>query len=103
MNMKELSTRTDAQLAELEYALTVRGNLNAATRVHEVRTYYGKRVRVTKGRKVAHGTEGECFWMGSYDNSKYGDTWGIYTTVRIGIRDDNGDVHWTALDNVELV
>lgn len=51
----------------------------------------GKRVRVAKGRKVAVGTEGECFWLGE---TQYG--------RRAGIRDDQGQVHWTAYDNVEV-
>ena len=102
MTMKELCKRSAEELMELECALTMRGNLNAATRVNEVRKYYNQRVRVVKGRKVPHGTEGVCFWMCAYDNSRYGDPWGIYTTVRIGIRDDDGNVHFTSLNNVEL-
>lgn len=102
MTMKELSKMNSTELEQLKFALIFRGDMVAASLVEDVRTYYHKRVKVVKGRKVPHGTEGECFWMGSYDNSKYGDPWGIYTTVRIGIKDDNGTVYWTALDNVEL-
>lgn len=103
MTMKELSKMTDKDLNTLAYTMVSRGNLRAASLIDDVRKYYHKRVKVVKGRKVPHGTIGECFWMGSYDNSKYGDPWGIYTTVRIGIKDENGDVYWTSLDNVELI
>jgi len=50
----------------------------------------GDRVRVYKGRKVPKGTEGEIIWEGHGD---YG--------PRIGIKDDEGTVHWTARSNVE--
>jgi len=103
MTMKELSRKTEAELNELEMVLAARGNLRALGLISDVKKWYGKRVRVVKGRKVPRGTEGECFWMGSFDNSKYGDPWGIYTTVRIGIKDNEGTVYWTSLDNVELV
>ena len=103
MTMKELSRYSDEQLNELVYHMAVRGNLRACGLIKNVMDYYHKRVRVVKGRKVPIGTTGECFWMGSFDNSKYGDPWGIYTTVRIGIKDDEGNVYWTSLGNVELV
>ena len=102
MTMKELSKYTEEELDELSFQLACKGDLRACGLITDVKTYYHKRVKVVKGRKVPHGTEGECFWMGSYDNSKYGDPWGIYTTIRIGIKDDNGVVYWTSLDNVEL-
>lgn len=103
MTMKELSKYTPDQLNELALTLAARGNMRALGLISDVQKYYHKTVKVVKGRKVPIGTVGERFWMGSYDNSKYGDPWGIYTTVRIGIKDDNGNVYWTALDNVEVV
>lgn len=102
MDMKELSKKSAAELQELEYQMMLRDNMRAASLINDVRKYYHKTVTVVKGRKVPHGTTGECFWMGAYDNSKYGDPWGIYTTVRIGIKDDEGNVFWTALSNVKL-
>lgn len=103
MTMKELSVMSESELDALEFQMVMRGNLNAASRIADVKKYYHKRVRVVKGRKVAHGIEGECFWMCAYDNSKYGDPWGIYTSVRIGIKDDSGEVYWTSLNNVERI
>jgi hypothetical protein len=69
----------------------------------------GRRVRVTRGRKVEHGTEGEVFWMGAptaYSPSR----WAVKST-RIGIalddeRDARGrfkNVVWTYAHNVEVI
>lgn len=52
----------------------------------------GKRLRVVKGRKVPVGVEGECIWTG---NGHYG--------PRVGIKDDEGEVHWTAASNVQVI
>lgn len=102
MTMKELMSKTPKQLEELHAAMFYRQNPVALAGIEYVQKYAHKRVRVVKGRKVPKGTEGECFWLGSYCNSPYGDPWGIYTTFRCGIRDDTGTVHWTAIDNIEL-
>lgn len=52
----------------------------------------GKAVRVVRGRKVPVGTEGDVIW---YGDGRYG--------KRVGIRDNNGTVHWTAAGNVEVI
>lgn len=57
----------------------------------------GKRVRVVKGRKVPKGTEGVVIWAQEQSYSYYDKGW------RIGIKDDNGDVHWTAASNAEVI
>ena len=102
MTMKDLSKKTEEELDALYMAFARRENWKVCSAIDDVRKFYHKKVRVVKGRKVPIGTTGECFWMGQYDNSRYGDHWGIYTTTRIGIRDEAGNVHWTALGNVEL-
>lgn len=102
MTMKEMSKLSSEELEKLEFALVCRGEMNAAARAKEVRMFYGKRVVVVKGRKIPKGITGECFWMAAKCYSRYGDPWGIYTVVRIGIKDDEGNIWWTALDNVEL-
>lgn len=56
----------------------------------------GDQVVVVKGRKVPIGVEGEMFWM---KEQKFGRN----TTVRIGIKDSEGEVHWTYLKNVKGV
>lgn len=93
---------TDRQLLELQTALTVRGNLNAATEVSEFRKFYGKTVRVVKGRKVPKGTTGKCFWTKRYDYSRHGDPWGIYSSTRIGIKTPDGEVYFTNVNNVVI-
>ena len=52
----------------------------------------GKRLEVIRGRKVARGTTGECIWVG---HGTYG--------PRVGIKDASGNVHWTSIDNVQVV
>ena len=52
----------------------------------------GARVVVARGRQVPGGTDGLLFW------EREGQ-WG----TRIGIRDDEGEKHWTYLKNVEAV
>jgi len=103
MTMQELVKKTPEELEQLSMIMAERGNMRALGLIGDVRQYAHKRVRVVKGRKVPIGTEGEVFWMGSYDHSKYGDPWGIYTSVRVGIRDDLGNVHWTAVENIEVI
>jgi hypothetical protein len=50
----------------------------------------GDIVRVYKGRKVPVGTIGKVIWEG---DSAYG--------RRLGVKDDEGTVHWVAADNVQ--
>jgi hypothetical protein len=57
----------------------------------------GDTARVVKGRKVAIGTTGEIIWTGERSYS-YGPA-----TLRVGIKDADGNVHWTAASNVEVV
>lgn len=102
MDIKKLFGYTDADLLKLENAMVARGELFCARVVYLVRMYHNKRVKVVKGRKVPLGTEGNLFWMGTYCRSPYGDPWGIYTSIRVGIKDDAGNVHWTSVDNIEL-
>jgi len=56
----------------------------------------GKTLKVVKGRKVPIGTVGVCIWTGA---ARYG----YKVTERVGIKDASGNVHWTAMSNVEVV
>jgi hypothetical protein len=58
----------------------------------------GARVRVVKGRKVPKGTTGEVIWVGE---SAYGGSRWSTPALRLGIRDEAGQTHWTAASNVE--
>ncbi len=57
---------------------------------HEV--LRGMVVVVARGRKVARGTRGLVTWVG---DGQYG--------RRVGIEDASGQVHWTAVSNVEIL
>jgi hypothetical protein len=102
MTLKDLCHMTEDELDELERQMASIGNLKALGAISLVREWYGKTVLVFKGRKVPIGTTGVVFWIGQYDNSKYGDPWGIYTTTKLGIRDHLGNVFFTADTNCEL-
>lgn len=53
----------------------------------------GKTVTVVRGRKVAKGTTGYVIWEGE-DN---------YGKARVGIKDEAGEVHWTAASNCQVI
>lgn len=61
----------------------------------------GKRVVVSRGRKVPHGIEGEVFWLKEVNYDPYNRPWGKET--RIGIKDDSGNVYWTYAKNVDVI
>jgi hypothetical protein len=60
----------------------------------------GKRVRVTKGRKVPLGTEGTVVWKGvdQYANNRL-----HKTHYRVGLKTDAGETHFTSADNVTVL
>ena len=67
---------------------------------------YGQQVKVVRGRKVPRGTVGECFWMGykPYGYISYqANADEVIKAIRIGIRDESGEVYWTTLNNVEVI
>lgn len=59
----------------------------------------GDKVEVVKGRKVKIGTTGTMIWRGA------GKRYGYYDRPadRIGIKDEAGETHWTAITNVRPV
>lgn len=71
-------------------------SLEAAREARRIRP--GKLLRVVKGRKVPIGLVGECIWYGA--GKKFGPGPVPY---RVGIKDAEGGVHWTAASNVEVV
>lgn len=102
MKLMDLRKYSAEELDRLQFEMSRRDDLNAASQISDFKKFYGKTVTVVKGRKVPHGTTGNVFWMGSTCYSPYGDPWGIYTSVRVGIRDSKGETYWTALNNVQL-
>lgn len=61
----------------------------------------GKRVIVSHGRKVPHGVEGEVFWLREVNYDPYGRSWN--KEIKIGIKDDSGNVYWTYAKNVDVI
>lgn len=62
----------------------------------------GDYVRVARGRKVPVGTEGVIIWTGERSYSQWQARYGK-ADLRVGVKDANGDVHWTDAKNVDLV
>jgi hypothetical protein len=61
--------------------------------------FLDKRVKVVKGRKVPHGTEGVAFWVGMRN---YSGEWFMWQAI-IGFKDDAGEVYFTNSKNLEVV
>lgn len=62
-------------------------------RIREANTpFKGRTVEVVRGKKVPIGTTGFVIWFGEGN-------WG----ERVGIKDQSGQVHWTAASNVRVI
>lgn len=93
------AVRAKAYAAEFERLLTNETNKAARERVNVALQYAARKnslakgvtAEVVKGRKVAKGTTGVVIWIG---NGQYGE--------RVGLKDADGNVHWTASSNVEV-
>lgn len=96
-------TMSDEQLNDLKFQAVVRGNLSACAEISDFKKFYGKRVKVVKGKKLPLGTEGKIFWLKRYGYGKYGDPWGTYSYTKVGIEKDDGERVFTYLDNIEIV
>ena len=55
-------------------------------------SYKGLTLKVVRGKKTPLGTKGYCIWSGM---SKYGQ-------MRVGIKDEQKEVHWTSASNCEI-
>jgi hypothetical protein len=83
-------------------------NAAAAAAVEAQVPQVGKRVRVTKGRKVPAGTEGEVFWYGTDRYARHAQAlWAFLddgrTGRRVGIRTGDGEKYFTAATNVTVL
>ncbi|MBQ6223448.1 MAG: hypothetical protein IJJ44_12620 [Solobacterium sp.] len=102
MKMQDLKKCSKEELDRMYFTMTCNGEFAYARAVFEFKKFYGKKVVVVRGRKVAHDTVGTCFWMGMSDYSKHGDLDGTKSVTKIGIKGNDGNVYWTYLRNVEL-
>lgn len=103
----EVKAKADDWLEEFYFDRLKKEDREKAELVDE-----GKTVRVVKGRKVKHGTEGIVFWMRT---NRYGTKIGIRTSDRKKKEKRTGwdgteytarlwrDAHWTWARNVEVV
>lgn len=83
----EVKAEYEAMKAEREYQALV-----AEQERRERIPGRGKTLKVVRGRKVPKGTVGTCIWTG---NGQWGE--------RVGLKTASGEVHWTAMSNVEVV
>lgn len=95
--------KTNKELEELKSYFNMRDNVNAFLEICHFQEFYGKTVKVVKGRKVPKGTTGVVFWLQRQCYGKYGDPWGIYSSTRCGIKTADEKVYWTSTDNLEVV
>ena len=70
---------------------------NAAAAHDALMVNKGDTVEVVRGRKVPIGTTGEVIWIGADKYDRTG------RKQRLGVKDGDGEVHWTAESNVRLV
>ena len=61
----------------------------------------GRRVKVVAGRKVRLGTEGVVIWKGEVNYDPYRRSY--HSVVRVGIKDDEGNVYWTSACNCKVI
>lgn len=93
---------TPETLNQIYFQMAIRDDTVTCLAISYFQKFQDKEVIVVKGRKVPKGTKGTCFYIGSTCYGKYGDPWGIYTKFRVGIRDSEGTVYWTSIDNIEV-
>ena len=87
----------DQELNKLIIEHSKRDNLQMVVLINAILQYRNKTVKVVKGRKVPIGTTGTVFWVNRYKIN----TW--LGTTKVGIKDDKGNVSFTADTNIELV
>jgi len=92
MTSDELERYTDYCIRE--------GNLQALTEIHDYHKWYGKMVKVVKGRKCPKGTTGRVFYV---ERKHYGTNPWFGWSTRVGFRDDDGNAYFTNEDNLEIV
>jgi len=76
--------------------MVMNGSLKARIEAECQYPTLGKKVRVVRGRSDK-GFEGELFWMREYAG------YGYKTYIRVGVRNDIGDVAWVYHRNVDVV
>lgn len=73
-------------------------NIQAMAEINDREKYFGKSVKVVKGRKNI-GFVGEIFWL---KRTGYGNNPWTGWSTRIGIKNENGEIIWNNTNNIEL-
>lgn len=93
------------RLSEAEYTQAMmfaarKDNTEEYIELKDHEKFFGKTVTVVKGRKKELvGLVGEVVWLARIH---YGSNPWFGFTTRVGIRLDNGQMIWTAVDNIAL-
>lgn len=101
MDVKSYRSMTSEQRKSYARACATYQNVGAMMELSAFEKYLDKQVITRKGRKVPIGTVGTCFWVGMRNYSKYGNWWSW--EVHIGLRGTDGQVYFTAEDNIERI
>lgn len=96
----KLNRMTEKELEQYREYCIQAGNTSALTEINEHKKFYGKNVKVIKGRKIVHGTIGTVFYV---ERIHYGYQWWKGWVTRIGFKDDDGNVYFTNDNNLEVI
>lgn len=96
----KLNRMTEKELEQYREYCVQAGNISALTEINEHKKFYGKRVEVIKGRKIAHGTKGTVFYV---ERVHYGYQWWKGWVTRIGFKDDDNKVYFTNDNNLKVI
>lgn len=96
----KLNKMTESELERYEEYCVNAGNLEALVEIRKHREFYGHEVKVVKGRKIPHGTQGVVFYV---ERIHYGYQWWKGWSTRVGLKDDNGNVFFTDSNNLQVI
>jgi hypothetical protein len=96
----KLNRMTENELKQYREYCIQAGNTAALTEINEHEKFYGKRVKVIKGRNIVHGMIGTVFYV---ERVHYGYQWWKGWATRIGFKDDDGNAYFTNDNNLEII
>lgn len=90
MNYKDYSKMTTEELNKVFLFAASCDNNNAMLEINAFKNFYGKTIKVIKGRKVPLGTCGKVFYVARKNYSSYPDRFGLNSVTILGFKDENG-------------
>lgn len=90
---------TDAEYHNIYQFAAQHDNLQGMTEIRDHQEFFGKRVKIVKGRKCPIGVVGDVFYL---CRKHYGQNQWFGFSTRIGIKTDGSEVFWTSTDNIEI-